>query len=103
MSDERIYMLNVLWFKPDGGAERYREYLQAVGPISTRYGGKKLDSYIPEQAIIGELDADLIFIVEWPDIRSFEAFISDPEFQQVRHIREEAISNSLLIRCRSES
>lgn len=102
MSDERIYMLNVLWFKPNGGAERYREYLKGVNPIASRHGGKKFDSYIPQQELIGELGADLIFIVEWPNSASFEAFLSDPEFRQVRHLREEAITNSLLIRCRRE-
>ena len=64
MSDDSIYMLNVLWFKPDGGADRYKEYLKAAGPISAKHGGNKLDSYVPETAIIGQFDADLVFVVE---------------------------------------
>jgi len=100
MSDERIFMLNVLWFKPNGGAERYEEYLRAVGPISARYGGKKLDAYVPEQALIGEMTADLVFVVEWPSASSIEAFLNDAEFQQVKQMREEAITDSLLVRCR---
>ncbi len=100
MSDDAIFMLNVLWFKPDGGAARYGEYMKAVWPVAARYGGRKQESYVPEAAVIGELDADLIFMVQWPDRQSFEQFLQDPDFQAVRHLREDAITNSLLIRCR---
>jgi uncharacterized protein (DUF1330 family) len=100
MADERIHMLNVLWFRPDGGAERYREYLRAAGPIAARYGGKKSESYLPEESLIGEFDADLLFVVEWPSRESFQSFLDDAEFQAVRHLREEALTKSLLIRCR---
>lgn len=32
MADEKVYMLNALWFKKDGGAEKYAEYAAAAGP-----------------------------------------------------------------------
>lgn len=93
-------MLNVLWFKPEGGAARYRDYLRAAAPLLAKYGGRKLASYVPEEAIIGKFDADLIFVVEWPSRESFDAFVNDPEFLRVRPLREEAIRDSLLIQCR---
>ena len=31
--DEKVYMLNVLWFKEDGGAKKYAEYATAAGPF----------------------------------------------------------------------
>ena len=101
MSDNRVYMLNVLWFKTGAGEARYAEYLKAAAPIVSKYGGKKLGAYQPETALIGELDADLVFFVEWPSWEVFQTFISDPEFVAIRHLREEALSKSLLIRCRS--
>ena len=64
--DKRIYMLNALWFKPQGGRERYDEYLRAAAPLVKKYGGRKLPSYVPEEALLGEFDADLLFVVEWP-------------------------------------
>jgi uncharacterized protein (DUF1330 family) len=100
MSDEPIYMLNALWFHPEGGRARYQEYLRAAGPIVARYGGRKLPSYVPEDAIIGEFDADLVFLVEWPSRDAFDTFIHDPEFEKVRELREAAITKSLLVRCR---
>ncbi len=37
--DKPFSMLNALWFKPDGGAEKYQEYLAAAHPFMLRYGG----------------------------------------------------------------
>ena len=59
--DERFFMLNVLWFKPAGGAEKYREYIQAAGPFVAKHGGKSDGAaYVPEANLIGKLDADLL-------------------------------------------
>lgn len=97
---EKVYMLNALWFKPDGGQAKYQEYGEAVAPFVAKHGGRKLkETFVPEQALIGEFDADMIFFVEWPSWEAFQKFASDPEFQPVSKIREEAISKSLLIRC----
>lgn len=100
MSDEQPFgMLNALWFKPEGGAEKYREYMRAAAPIVQRFGGKPQRPYAPQASIIGEFDADLVFFVEWPSWNVFQQFVSDPEYAKVRPLREEAISRSLLIRC----
>lgn len=80
--------------------ERYREYMRAAGPIVARHGARKLDSCIPEEAIIGEFDADPLVVVEWPNQDVFEAFIADPEFEAIRHLRQPALTRSRLIRCR---
>lgn len=98
--DGPFYMFNALWFKQDGGAEKYSEYLQAAGPFVAKHGGVAQDSYVPEQAIIGEFDADLVFLVEWPSQAAFTALIQDKGYQAIAHLREEAIVDSLLIRFR---
>ncbi len=94
-----ILMFNALWFKPDGGAERYRDYMRAAYPIMQRHGGIKRTGGTPNMALIGNFDADLIFFVEWPSEEAFHAFLKDPEFPAAQQLREEAITNSLLIRC----
>ncbi len=100
MSDDKpIYMLNALWYKPDGGDKKYREYLKAAGPVMLKHGGEKLSSYIPQKAIIGKFDADLVFTVKWPSEKVFHEFITDPEYKEISHLREEAIVDSLLIMC----
>lgn len=101
--DDRIYMLNALWFKPDGGAERYAEYARAAGPLVARMGGRMVEAYKPDLALIGDWSPDLFFLVEWPDFESFSRLPVDPEYQAIAHLREEALEKSLLIRCRRTS
>lgn len=98
--DESFFMFNALWFKEDGGAAKYNEYLEAAGPFVARHGGKSNDSFVPEQAIIGVFDADLVFMIEWPNFAAFTSLIQDPGYQAISHLREEAITDSLLIRFR---
>ena len=98
--NEPFLMLNALWYKPDGGKEKYSEYLKAAAPFSAKYGAKTHNISVPEHAIYGEMDADLLFFVEWPSWKVFREFIADKEYQKVTHLREEAITNSLLIRCK---
>jgi uncharacterized protein (DUF1330 family) len=102
MSDanEKVYMLNALWFKPDGGAEKCLEYAAAAGPFVAELGGNMIDSFTPEQSIIGEWDPDLFFIVEWPNWEAFTKLPTIPGYLEIAHLREEALTNSLLIRCR---
>ena len=97
--DKKIYMLNALWFKPEGGATKYQEYVKAVGPHVVKHGGRLMESYLPNESLIGEFDADLLFFVEWPNQKAFDDFRVDPEFKKVRPLREAAIRDSLLIRC----
>ncbi len=98
--DERIYMLNALWFEPDGGAEKYAEYAAAAAPFVEELGGRMLDGFIPEQSLIGEWEPDLFFIVEWPNLEAFLLLPRNPGYQAIASLREEALRDSLLIRCR---
>ena len=99
---EKAYMLNVLWFKEDGGAEKYAAYAAAAAPFVEELGGRLIESYKPEEALIGEWDADLFFVVEWPDWETFLQLPQNPGYLKIAHLREEALSDSLLIRCKRE-
>jgi len=98
--DEHVFMLNVLWFKEDGGAEKYGEYIAAATPFVEKLGGKSTQAFVPEQALIGEFDADMFFVVEWPNQAAFMSLVGDPGYQKISHLRDEAITDSLLIRCK---
>ncbi len=99
-ADEKVYMFNALWFKPDGGMKKYKAYLKAAGPFVARHGGRVIGAYEPVEALIGEFEPDLFFVVEWPSWDVFQGFLADPEYQAVRRLREEALVRSLLIRSR---
>ena len=99
---EKVYMLNVLWFKKNGGAEKYAEYAAAAAPFVDELNGKLVESYTPQEALIGEWDADLFFVVEWPDWETFLRLPQNPGYQKIAHLREEALRDSLLVRCKRE-
>ncbi len=94
-----FYMLNALWYKPDGGEEMYRAYVKAVTPLLDQHGAKIGTGYKPNRSFIGEFDADLFFVVEWPSWDAFMAMANSPEYDKIRHLREDALEKSLLIRC----
>ena len=97
--NSNVYMFNALWFKADGGEQRYREYMKAVGPLMRRAGGRKLRSFVSVREVIGDFDADLIFFVEYPDWQAFKNFANDPDHHKVAYLREEALEKSVLLRC----
>ncbi|MCB2227215.1 MAG: DUF1330 domain-containing protein [Desulfarculaceae bacterium] len=97
--DKPFLMLNALWFKPESGPESYRRYMKLAGPVLAKYGGRLVAGGEPRQAIIGEFDADLVFLVEYPSWQAFQDMLADPAYKEALPHREAAITKSLLIRC----
>jgi len=92
-----IVMVNLLKFKPDGGAESYRKYYEATkelmqGKAITRnvYRG---DGLMP---VIGEEEWDEIALYEYPSIEAFVEMNRNKEYQAVVHYRTEALIDSRL-------
>ncbi|MFQ5699824.1 MAG: DUF1330 domain-containing protein, partial [Myxococcota bacterium] len=53
----------------------------------------------PDQSLIGEWSPDVFFVVEWPSWEAFSKLPQHPGYQKIAHLRDEAIEDSLLIRC----
>ena len=98
-NDTPFLMLNALWFKPDGGAEMYREYMKAAFPFTETYGASAENISIPQGDIFGDFDADLVFFVRWPNKQAFLNLVSDPGYRKVARLRENAITKSILAPC----
>lgn len=98
--NEAIYMLNALWFKENGGREKYLEYGAAIAPLLEKAGAEVNPNYYPEEEIIGEWDPDVFFLVKYPNKAAFDAMITSPAYKEIMHLREEALDKSLLIRCK---
>lgn len=98
--DTRVFMFHAMWFKPDGGAEKYQKYLKRVIPMLESVGGKKLKSLEPERALVGDFDADLVFFVEYPSWTAYKKFVGSPEHHKIAYLRESAIENMFLVKCK---
>ncbi|MEZ4278654.1 MAG: DUF1330 domain-containing protein [Myxococcota bacterium] len=99
--DDRIYMLNALWFRPDGGSEQYAQFARAAGPIMSRFGARIVEAYEPELSLIGDWKPSVFFVVELPDFEAFAKLLLDPEYREIARLREAGLEQSIMIRCRS--
>lgn len=97
---ESIYMLNALWFKEDGGKQKYLEYGAAARPLLQAAGAEVQSNYYPEAGLIGDWDPDVFFLVKYPSKEAFDTMANSPEYRAIVHLREAALEKSLLIRCR---
>ncbi len=91
-----VTMLNLLAFKPDGGAERYAEYGAAATPLVERVGGRIVFAGAPAAVLIGEVGWDLVALVEYPSRQAFLEMIGSPEYLEVAHLRTDALLRSEL-------
>jgi uncharacterized protein (DUF1330 family) len=96
-SEGPVFMLNLLEFQPDGGAERYGEYGASVAPLLERAGGRALFAGRPAESLIGEGSWDLVVVVEYPTRQAFLDMVSSREYQEIEHLRSEALVRSELL------
>lgn len=95
-----ICIFNALWFRPDGGAERFAEYGAAAQPFVAEAGGEQLfPSLSVEQSLEGGLDPDLVAFVRYPSVEAFDAMRLSDAYQEIMHLRSEAITKAIATRC----
>ena len=91
LPEEPIVMVNLLKFKPDGGAEAYGRYAQAVGPFLQKVGAKSLFAGRAATCLIGNGDWDMIALVEYPKPQALLDMATSEEYQAIHHHREEGL------------
>ncbi|MCK9275246.1 MAG: DUF1330 domain-containing protein [Syntrophales bacterium] len=92
-----IVMVNLLKFKPNGGAESYQKYYEATKSLmfgkaitSVVFRGKGL---LP---VIGNEKWDAIALYEYPSIDAFIDMNRDKDYQAIVHYRTDALEDSRL-------
>ena len=89
--EEPIVMVNLLKFKPDGGAEAYGRYAQAVGPLLQKVGAKSLFAGRAATCLVGNGDWDVIALVEYPKPQALLDMAASEEYRAIHHHREEGL------------
>lgn len=93
-----IVMLNLLRFKPEGGRERYQEYLTMAGPIVARVGAEISfagDGLPPLCAEAGQA-WDAVVLVRYPNRRAFVALSQDIDYAKADPVRKDALIEAVL-------
>ena len=95
--DGPFVMLNLLRFAPNGRAS-YAEYSRRAGRFLAKYGAELLyagDGSAPLVAEKGQ-DWDAVLLVRYPSREVFSRMVSDPEYQEITHLRSQALSEAVL-------
>lgn len=91
-----IIMLNLLKFKPDGGAESYDRYSDVAGRLVTEIGGRILYYGRQKMPVIGHEEWDAVLLVQYPSREAFLTMTSDERYQSAVHYRNDALIDSRL-------
>ncbi len=93
-----VVMLNLLRFR-DGGRDSYATYTQALSTtFLARYGGEVLYIGDGSTALVADdgQSWDAVLLVRYPSRAAFTRMVADPEYQQVTHLRTEALTEAVL-------
>ncbi len=93
-----VVMLNLLRFRPDGGRQRYAEYVEHFRDTSGPFGAEVL--YVGDglTALVAEPGQqwDAVLLVRYPNRKSFSDMVRDPAYQRGSHLRTEALAEAVL-------
>jgi uncharacterized protein (DUF1330 family) len=93
-----VTMLNLLRFKPDGGRASYDAYATAIVPFIEKVGATLVylgDTGTPLVAP-DDHDWDAVLLVRYPSRAAFSQMVADPDYQQITHLRTEALDAAVL-------
>jgi len=96
--DSAVVMLNLIRFEPDGGKQRYLEYLRMAKPILARFGARILfgGNGLPVLTTGQEKGWDAVVLVQYPRRSAFKDMVADPEYQIAFKVGVSAISDIVL-------
>lgn len=93
-----VVMLNLLRYKPDGGRERYQQYVEHFNRTALRFGAQVLYAGAGSTALVAEDGQawDAVLIVRYPSRQAFSDMLRDPDYQAGTHLRSEALEEAVL-------
>ena len=94
-----VTMLNLLRFKPDGGRDRYDAYATAIGPFLKKVGGSVVYFGVASAPLVApssDTPWDAVLLVRYPSRQAFSEMVADREYQQITHLRTEALDAAVL-------
>lgn len=96
--DLPVVMLNLIRFQPDGGREKYAQYLQMAQPVLARFGAKILfgGDGLPVLTTGDSQGWDVAVLVRYPRRSVFKAMTQDPEYQVAFQVGQAAIADIVL-------
>lgn len=96
--DTPVVMLNLIRFQPDGGRDRYLQYLKMAEPILARFGARILFCGDGRPVLTtGDARAwDATALVQYTRRAAFKAMVDDPEYHTAFQVGSSAIADIVL-------
>lgn len=93
-----VVMLNLLRFRPDGGRDRYREYLDMAGPVVARHGAEIVFAGDGLTALAAEpgQEWDAVVLVRYPSRQTLLDLVADHEYTAADELRMSALTEAVL-------
>jgi len=93
-----VVMLNMLKYKADGGRESYGEYGAKVMAFLEAVGAEILYASEASTAIVAPdgWDWDAVMLIRYPSRAKFLEMVTDPGYQEITHLRTEALDEAVL-------
>ena len=94
--DGPVVMLNLLRFKPDGGAKAYAQYSRDFLELLAEAGGRLLYTGKAEQSLVGKDEWHHVALVEYPNRRAFLDTMQSEAYKRIHHNREAGLADTVL-------
>jgi uncharacterized protein (DUF1330 family) len=92
-----VVMLNLLRFDPEGGRERYAEYLAGNAAMSDNVAELVYMGFGGRALVAEEGQAwDAVALVRYPSRQAFVDTIRSPEYQAIKPVRRSALIEAVL-------
>lgn len=96
LPDSPVVMLNLLKFKPEGGADEYAKYFSGVRPLLENVGAKILFAGEAATCLVGNADWDMMALVEYPSPSALAQMVNSDAYQAIHHHREAGLDGQVL-------
>lgn len=90
----KAYLVLDLTVNDFGG---FRKYIAAIPAFIAKHSGKYLVQGVVPTTIEGDWKPERMVIIEFPERENAEAFLDDPEIQDLFKVRHEATTSRLIL------
>ncbi len=80
----------------EGREGQYARYLRAVQPVLERYGAKVLCYGLTRMVYMGPCRQEYCGVIAYPSLDALRQLSHDPDFEQIRPLRDESTTNYVL-------
>jgi hypothetical protein len=99
-----VYLTQLVYLNPGKGAA-FDAFEAVAIPLTSKYGGRVLLRLKPDASCVVQAGIEVpdeLHVVSFNSEKDLEAFMRDPQRQQVLHLKDESVRRSILLTAASD-